>query len=118
MQSKIFIDSFKQKGDGLSSGHEGRPGEDLAVGDVVARVVAALSATAPLPRGQVPQRMLEGARWDWDEVEDSVMVFGAIFENIYTFFRLNLSGSTQIFHHFSATQDRLCKNAKEILSSF
>jgi len=28
------------------------------------RVLAALSAAAPLPRGQEPQRMPQGAKWD------------------------------------------------------
>jgi hypothetical protein len=38
------------------------------------RVRPALSAAAPLPRGQESQRMPQGASWDWGGVEDSVVV--------------------------------------------
>ena len=46
---------------GTKGDHKG----DLAVGDVVAWMVAALSATALLPMGQAPQRMPQEPRWDW-----------------------------------------------------
>ena len=55
------------------------------------RVWPALSATAPLPRGQEPQRMPQGASRDWVEFEDSVMREGIAIENIYRFFRIVLA---------------------------
>jgi hypothetical protein len=70
---------------GLSSGHKGSPGGDLAVGDMLAGL-AALSAAAPLPRGQALQRMQREASWDWVGFEVSVMRGSIALENIYTLF--------------------------------
>ncbi len=46
------------------------------------RVWPALSATAPLPRGQEPQRMPQGPSWDWGRFEGSVIRKDITLKNI------------------------------------
>jgi hypothetical protein len=57
---------------GLSCGHKGRPGGNLAVGDVLSGLARALGQRAA-SEGQEPQRMAQGAKWDWVGIEGSVM---------------------------------------------
>lgn len=65
------MDSFKQKVDGLSSAKGDQAGIwQLAM---CLRMLATLSAAAPLPKEKKSQRMPHAQRWDLDEVEDSVV---------------------------------------------
>jgi hypothetical protein len=77
---------FKQKVDGLSSGHEKRTGGDLAVGDVLSGAGRAIRCCAATPEGRRRREWHRGPSWDWGGFEDSVIRIDMSLENIYAFF--------------------------------